>query len=783
MREKVLFNDSWRFHRGDPYIGKMPAPKGPLYRHAHAESAQWGPANRFYIDNNNWLPHGKLICTDAWEDVRLPHDYVVNGTPDVTVNEGLGFLESENAWYRKTFKLNEEDRNKRITIYFEGVTNCCTVWVNSCLVKRNFCGYVPFEVDITDYAVFGENNVIAIYIDTSSHEGWWYDGGGIFRNVWLQKTDLVSVDTYGVYVAPEKVSDTEWKVPVETVLRNDDNVNHRVVLKTELLSENGEVVASTHTTTTVALKDKKTVNQVMTVVSPKLWSCEEPNLYYCRSTVLRGETVLDQNKVHFGFRTIRFDSKKGFFLNEKPVKIKGVCAHEDYGLQGKAVFDRIKRYRVKLLKEMGCNGYRTSHYSQSDQTLDELDRQGFLVMNETRWFGTSDEYIDQLVTLVKKDRNRPSVIMWSLFNEELLAATDIGKRFVERNAAIVRRLDKTRPIASASDANPATVRCFDAQDIVGINYNLHNIDALHEKYPDKPIFSSENCATGTTRGWYMDSEPKKARISAYDHDTNTWFKSREFNWKFIMEREWLAGGYQWVAVEHRGEASWPRLCSASGALDLFLQKKDAFYQNKSHWSDEPMVHILPHWNLNGREGEMIPVWTYTNCEQVELFYNGKSMGKKDIERFGHGEWELQYAPGEVKAVGYIGGKQVASDVVATTGEPVALKLELQTESLTPSVYDAAVIHCYCVDENGNRVPDATPTVSFDCNELGVVLATGSDNTDHTPVACTKRRMYAGAISVLVGSTGKEGVLKVYASAPGLKTARLEIEVAPSELTR
>ena len=777
MRTKVLFRHDWRFHEGDVPEMRYPSEKGPLYKHAKAESEIWGPAAKAYNNNTSWWENGTIGSTENWVTVKLPHDYVINQIPDKEYNEGLGFMQTKNAWYRKRFKLDEADRGKRISIYFEGVTNTCTVWVNGCLAKRNFCGYVPFEVDITDYALYGEEvNTIAVYIDASNHEGWWYDGGGIYRNVWLIKTDMVSVDTWGVYVAPKKISDAEWEVPVETTIHNDDNSNHRVTVKNQITDEAGNVIAEASSTVSARLKDKAVLNQLMRVENPKLWSCEEPNIYYCKTTVYRGKTEIDSYLTHFGFRTIRFDADKGFFLNDKHVKIKGVCCHEDYGLQGKAVYDRIKRYRIKLLKEMGCNGYRTSHYSQSDQTMDELDRQGFLVMDETRWFGTCDEYLDQLETLVKKDRNRPGVIMWSLGNEEYHHVTETGKRFNERMAAIVSRLDGTRPITSAVSMSPVKATVYGSQNLIGVNYNLDSFEELHKMYPDKPIFSSENCATGTTRGWYMEDSPKRAYINAYDHDTNTWFRGREHTWQFFMERDWIAGGYQWAGIEHRGEAAWPRLCSQSGALDLFLQKKDAFYQNKSLWTSEPMVHIIPHWNLGGHEGETVPVWTYTNCEQVELFYNGKSMGKKDIEKYGHGEWELVYEPGEVVAKAYIGGKLVATDRVATTGAPVALKLEMQTEALFTEGPDAAVIHCYCVDADGNIVPDASPMVHFDCSSLGTVVATGSDISDHTSIECIDRQMREGVIAVLVSSVGKPGTLKVYAKADGLKAARLEIEV-------
>lgn len=780
MREKVLFNDNWKFYEGEVESYKMSTPKGPLYNHAKADSEHLGPASRDYNDNNNWNPKGSCYCPLNWKNVNLPHDYVIEKIPDENINEGLGFLDGDSAWYRKKFKLDAKDRNKRISLYFEGVTNCCTVYVNSCLAKRSFSGYVPFEVDLTDYLYFdGTDNVVAVYIDTTSHEGWWYDGAGIYRNVWMIKTDLVSVDTWGVYVCPKKINESDWEVEIETTVRNDDNVNRRVTVKNEIVDYSGNVVAEISNKLGVDLKYKSTLSQKVTVKNPTLWDCDNPTLYFCKTTLYRGSNIIDETENHFGFRTIRFDSEKGFFLNDKHTVIKGVCCHEDYGLQGKAVFDRIKRYRINLLKEMGANGYRCSHYSQSDVTMDELDRQGFLVMDENRWFGTCEDYLNQLETLIKKDRNRPSVIMWSIFNEEHLSATDLGKKFAEKMAALIRRLDKTRPVMSASDADPDRVKCFESFDVIGVNYNLEKIDSLHNKFPKKPIVSSENSATGTTRGWYFDSAQNRAYINAYDHDTNSWFRGREGTWKFFMEREWIMGGYQWAGIEHRGEAAWPRLCSQSGALDLYLQKKDAFYQNQSFWSDKPMVHILPHWNLSGREGETIPVWTYTNCEEVELFYNGVSQGRKTIEKFGHGEWNLVYNSGEVVAKGYIDGKEVASDRVATTGAPVALELEMQTDELFANKYDCAVIHCYAVDEKGNRVPDAAAYVSFDCNSLGVVAATGSDISDHKPPKFPDRQMRAGVVAALIKSSGVEGKLVIYAKANGLKPARLEIDVIKS----
>jgi beta-galactosidase len=315
---------------------------------------------------------------------------------------------------------------------------------------------------------------------------------------------------------------------------------------------------------------------------------------------------------------------------------------------------------------------------------------------------------------------------------------------------------------------------YDELDAIGINYNLNLYDGIHEKYPEKCVFSSECCATGTTRGWYDDDCHEKGYLSAYDKDTNNWFLGRERTWKFLNERPWVLGGYQWIAFEHRGEAVWPRLCSQSGAIDLYLQKKDAFYQNQSLWLDTPMVHLLPHWNFSGREGEPIRVSAYTNCDMLELFLNGRSLGRKEIEKFGHGEWQVTYEPGELKVNAYKDGELVCTDVRNTTGEPVGLVLKLDNSVSEANGVDVALISCYCIDSEGREVPDAAPFVSFNANSLGRVVGTGSDISDHIPVHITERRMRAGRITVAVKVGREAGELKVYAKSSGLREAVLTI---------
>ena len=550
-----------------------------------------------------------------------------------------------------------------------------------------------------------------------------------------------------MYAPCKKLDDNYWQIDFETTVVNADYENKTVTLESSVIAPNGDVLAVGTGEGTVGLRDKGVIKYSTEVNNPLLWDCDNPNLYTVKTVLkLNGEET-DENTTRIGFRTVEISADKGLLLNGKLTFINGVCAHQDFGLTGLAVPSNIAKYKVSLMKEMGANGYRTSHYQQTESYMDAFDEQGLLVMDEARWFESTKEAIEQLESLIKRDRNRPSVIMWSTSNEEPFHITDIGKRLHKAIAAQIKKFDYTRPITAAEDRTPDKSTIYDECDIVGINYNLKLYDTVHEMCPEKPIFASECCATGSVRDWNFDSDTS-GRIRDKDVDSNEWFLGREKTYKFLRERSYVFGCYQWAAVEHRGEAAWPRICSVSGALDLFLQKKGAFYQNKSHWTKEPMAHIVPHWNFKGLEGEEIPVTVYTNCEELELFLNGRSLGKKEIEKYGHGEWSVKYCPGTLEVKGYIGGKEVCSDKRVTTGKPVALRLTRDND-FTANGSDIALFTCECVDENGRAVPDAAEYVSFSVSAPARIIGTGSDNCDHNNVANTSRKMYMGKIRVAV----------------------------------
>ncbi|MBQ7879868.1 MAG: hypothetical protein IJ317_04385, partial [Clostridia bacterium] len=404
MREKLNFNENWYFHKGDIQTN-TPSYKAYMYMSSKTERMQTGPACRHYaLTVDEWYGKTEHKCDD-WEKVSLPHDYVIKGEPTLTSNGSFGFLEKDDAWYIKSFSLTEKDRRKRITLLFEGVASECTVYLNGCIVKRNFSGYNSFEADITDFVKFGEENRVAVFVKAKDvHEGWWYEGGGIYRNVWLLKTEFVSVDLWGVYVRPER-KENGWSVGVETSLRNDFYEDKEIRLKCEILDESGAAVGEVEERAFLKKTAITTVKTGLIATEPNLWSPDLPYLYTARVTVYEKEEEKDTYETKFGFRTFYIDPEKGLFINGKHYLIKGVCGHADCGLFGKAVPDTVHRYKVKLLKEMGANGYRTAHYMQAEALMDALDENGFIVMDETRWFSTDEESVKQLTALVKRDRN------------------------------------------------------------------------------------------------------------------------------------------------------------------------------------------------------------------------------------------------------------------------------------------------------------------------------------------------------------------------------------------
>ena len=788
LREKILLNQNWSFMQ-EPKEIPVPKSKAAAYISAKTERLKWGPGTYHHMDIPGYGSFGNEISAERWERVDLPHDYIIRQNPDKEENGALGFFKYFPAWYRKHFTIGEEDKTRRISIYFEGITGISDVYLNGCFLKHNNGSYVSFEVDITDIVRFDEENVLAVRVDPSSNETWWYAGGGIYRNVWLVKTDHVSVDLWGVYVNPVKKDAHRWTAVTEVSLRNTDYNDYPVKIGCSVIAPDGEKVDEIQMKGTATARTKTVLHGTSLISDPALWDVDCPKQYTLSVTVskkINGRfRQCDHYEQKFGFREIILDPDKGLILNGRPLKIKGICAHQDFGLTGLAVPDNICRYKVRLFKEMGCNGFRTSHYPHQEAFMDACDAEGLLVLDETRRFESNPEALEQLRMMVLRDRNRPSVFMWSTGNEEVIyQALPQGRRILKAMISEIRKLDPVRPITSVTtDIDHAVI--YDLCDAIGVNYGLHLIDKVRAKYPDKTFFSTEISAMPSCRGWYYGNSPSDGLCDARDQEPapgSFQGHGRELSWKCIAERDWDAGCFQWAGTEHRGEAIWPRLCSVSGALDLFLQRKDAFYQNQSHWLDRPMIHVLPHWNHPGMEGCPVNVWVYTNCEEAELFLNGKSHGRKKVKKYLHLEWNVKYASGRLEVVGYNKGKACVKDTRETTGPAVALRLELNNgDDAAANGQDIAVYSCTAIDARGREVPDAEPLVSFHCIGNGLIVGTGSSITDHVPVPSTVRKMYAGIISVAVkiqqAEKGHEKVpVLLIARSENLKSAYLKVEL-------
>lgn len=773
MHCEIKLNENWHFHKGDIIVPKNPE-KGPIYMQSKLERKLQGPAAYSYFDSVDSFQSNGEFKNDGWRYVTLPHDYIIDQDLSQSENNTLGFLHYDVAWYRRHFTLDDSHKGKRITLRFDGIAGTSTIYLNGCLMAHNFSSYNTFEVDISDVVFFDKENIIAVFTDPTGFEGWWYQGGGIYRDVYLTITEPVAIDLYGVYAPYKKLDDNTWQIDYETTVLNTSYEDVSVKVVTKLIDKDGNCVSVSEGEGSIALRDKATLKYSALIKNPLLWDCEKPNLYTVKTKLYINDELVDENTTRIGFRTIEFTVDKGMLLNGKPTFINGLCGHQDFGLTGIAVPDNICRYKVKLMKEMGANGYRTSHYQYTTAYMDAFDEIGFLVMNEARWFESTEEGIKQLESLLKRDRNRPSVIFWSTSNEEPLHCTDVGRRVHKAISAHIKKIDKMRPVTAAVSNDPDKCKIFDDCPIVGINYNTWLYDEIHKLNPDKPLFASEYAATGTTRAWnYFDSD-KDGRIRDFDRDADKWFRGRENSWKIIKSKPYIFGAFQWTAIEHRGESVWPRICSVSGAIDMFLQKKGAFYQNKSLWTNEPMAHIVPHWNFDGLEGQEILVTVYTNCDELELFLNGNSLGKKQIEKYGRGIWEVAYAPGELKVVGYRNGKAVCEDKRETTGKPHSLDLRLETDFKADGS-EVALFTCECLDEQGRVVPDASEFVEFSVSKPAIIVGTGSDNTDHLNVTNTSRQMYMGKISVAVKPAKNQESFELMARSKNCKTKFIKVD--------
>jgi len=785
LRETFSLDEGWRFHLGDIARASFEGGQGVnLYApdityHGAKAGSVWGAAARGYDDK-------------SWKRVNLPHDWVVEQPFDEKALKQQGYRPRGIAWYRRTFNLPASDRGKNIELQFDGVATHCTVFFNGSEVHHNWSGYSSFQINVTPMARYDDAiNTIAVQVDAEDTEGWWYEGGGIYRHTWLVKRSPVHIVTDGVYANPVKAPDGTWVIPAEVTLANTGPEAASASVDIAVFDAAGQRVAGARSASVSIVPQGDNLAKVEVPVSaPQLWSVDKPTLYTVRTTVLRDDKPVDSLDTSCGFRTIRFDTQKGFSLNDQPLKLQGTCNHQDHAGVGVAVPDSLWEFRVRKLKEMGSNAYRTAHTPPSKELLDVCDRQGMLVMDETRHFNATPEYLKQLEWLVRRDRNHPSVILWSLFNEEGLEVNEEGMEITRVMNAVVKQLDTTRPTTGAQNkgqlgadgmANPKNAA--QVLDVVGINYQTDEYAKIRAAYPDKPIVSTEDTSQVMTRGEYTSDWSKI--VASYDDVYPGWSKTSNArnSWEAICNQPSFAGGFSWTGFAYRGEPTpygWPSASSHFGALDLCGFPKTEFYVRQALWvKNKPVLTLVPHWNWPGKEGQNIRVLALTNADTVTLSLNGKLIEEKKVDPFQMAEWQVPYAPGRLEAVAKKDGKEVRRFVVETTGEPVALRLKPDRTTLAADSSDAVPVTVEALDAQGRPVPTANLAVAFEVSGPGQIIGVGNgDPNSHEPEKGNQRSLFNGLAQIIVQSTRDAGEIKLTATAAGLAPASSVLQTKP-----
>lgn len=785
-REKLLLDFGWRFRLGDA--------------DDETKDLNFGAGGTF-SKAGRVLPAARVRYDDSsWRQLDLPHDWAVElpfvNDPQLDSHGyhplGRKFSGTSIGWYRRLFEIPAADRGKRLTVEFDGVFRNAMVLLNGHYLGTNFSGYAPFSFDITDFANYGEPNALVVRADATLEEGWFYEGAGIYRHVWLTKTNPVHVAQWGTLVRSGP-SSSPGALTIETEVRNQQSSAGECRIRSIILDPHGKRIAErpTEAAQMDPWSDRTFVQQIA-VSNPALWSPDSPALYSLLTEIESGGTVVDRYRTRFGIRTTAFDPDRGFFLNGKPLKIKGACNHQDHAGLGSALPDRVQYYRIGRLKEMGSNAYRTSHNPPTPELLEACDRLGMLVMDETRMMGSSPEGLSQLSRLVKRDRNHPSVFIWSLANEEPEQGSDRGARIMTSMKRLVRELDPTRLVTAAMN-NDWGKGISDVVDVQGFNYNNGGIDAFHQKFPHQPTIGTETASTVSTRGIYQNDKDK-GYVSAYDKNYPPWAATAEQWWNVYAERAFLSGGFAWTGFDYRGEPTpyrWPCINSHFGIMDICGFPKDNFYYYKAWWGAEPVLHLFPHWNWSGKEGQEIEVWCHTNLERVELFLNGKSLGSRDVKPRLHVAWNVPYAPGKLEAKGYRDRKAVLTAVRETTGSPAKLALhsdhrmmacmgaacvDSELAQMAADGEDATLLTVEVQDARGRVVPTAGNEISFDVSGAGKLIGVGNgDPSCHESDKGTKRSAFNGLCMAIVQASKNAGELRLTASAEGLASATLEIK--------
>ena len=729
MRERILLDESWQFALGDASSPAKDFGCGTEYFNYLTKAAS--------IHNEG--PYSPKFDASDWKSVDLPHDWVVDLPYAAEASHSHGYKtvgykypQTSVGWYRKTISIPAEDYGKHLWLQFDGIFRDARVWVNGFYLGHEPSGYATHVYDISEYLNYGGDNIICVRADATLEEGWFYEGAGIYRHVWLNKASKVNVAPFGTFIYSEfavpyslrgeaEPNLSAASLHIETTVQNMGPAPASYTLKHILIDASGETAGSCESDGGLILaKDSHKTLAVIPVENPHLWSCDNPYLYKVVTEVYADGNLVDSYETTTGIRHIAFDNDRGFLLNGEVVKLKGVNMHQDHAGVGSGIPDGLQEWRLLQLKKFGCNAYRSSHNPMTPALLDICDRLGILVIEENRLTGVNREHVDLLERMIRRDRNHPSIILWSVGNEEWgLEWNEFGTRIAESMREYCHRFDPTRLMTVASSSGP---NILIPADVAGYNYILQNpVEKHRADYPERCALGSEETTGCGTRGVYFNvtdgREPsavdsgngRMAAFNRYKHGPDSLYNCIERGWKFYAERDYLAGLFYWTGFDYRGEPNpmtFPATSSEFGILDYCGFPKDEAYYLQSWWTDEPVLHILPHWNLEGHEGEKVSVWVYSNCDEILLIVNGKRLGKKKMPVNGHLEWEATYKPGYVKAIGYRNGKAVMSERLETTGAPEYPVWKYET------VGDIIIATVEMFDEKGRFVPTANCELEF-----------------------------------------------------------------------
>jgi len=785
-RERLLFDFGWKFQFGH---GTDPA-----------RDLGFGTGQGDFAKTGEFAFAKAGFDDSKWRALNLPHDWAVElpFVRDEALNShgykplGRRYPETSVGWYRKEFEIPASDAGRRVNLEFDGAFRDVLVFVNGCFVGRSDNGYAPFRFDITDFLALGAKNCVVARVDASFGDGWFYEGAGIYRHVWLTKTDALHLGRWESYVRPGGGNDKAM-LHLGTVVANEGLEPEVVMVSWAFYEPDGKLLVDRVVAgSSLLIEPGRSVEDTLALSldNPKLWSVETPNLYTAFVMVKTNGKVRDAERISFGIRATKFDADHGFFLNGQPLKIQGTCNHQDHAGVGAALPDRLQYFRLGVLQAMGCNAIRTSHNMPTPELVEACDRMGVMMMCETRQMSSSPEGMAQLEAMIKRYRNSPSIILWSIGNEEWQFQNEMADEGAKIAATMVQRcheLDPTRMVSAAVNG-PNDKGVSDALDIIGFNYVLQYPDEFHKMHPTRPLFGSETASAVSTRGVYS-TDPLRNTVNAYDSKAR-WGETAEEWWKFYATREWEAGGFAWTGFDYRGEPTpygWPSINSQFGIVDMCGFPKDSFYYYKSWWGKEPVLHLFPHWNFEGKEGEVIPVWVHSNLDQVELLVNGNSLGTQQVPHLGHVEWKVKYEPGVIEARGSRDGKVVLTEKRETTGATVTIRLTADRTEINADGQDVAMVTVEALDKKGRPVPTASNLIGFKVSGNGALLGVGNGDpncqeSDKEP----KRSLFNGLAQLIVQSTKWAGEIHIEAvkegwDGPELTPAKLVIVTKKVEL--